>query len=148
MPIPDLDEEGFLPAGVHDCSLAEIGDRFGRFQRSDQRCRLFAKLDAYVSETGRVGLIAELVVDGSFVTGKPEPNDVDLVIALDPGIDLGADFPPYQYNLISKRMVKRLYGFDLLVAVAGTAIHRDYVEFFQQVRGQPGRRKGVLRVIP
>jgi hypothetical protein len=102
MPIPDLDEEGFLPAGVHDCSLAEIGDRFGRFQGSDRRCRLFEKLDAYVSETGRIGLIAELVVDGSFVTGKPEPNDVDLVIALDPGIALGADFPPCQY-LYSRR---------------------------------------------
>jgi hypothetical protein len=44
MPIPDLDQGGFLPPGVHDCSLEEIGERFARFQVSDRRMRLFDKL--------------------------------------------------------------------------------------------------------
>jgi hypothetical protein len=148
MPIPDLDSDGFLPEGIHDCSLDEIGARFGRFQVSDQRCRLFQKLREYISEARKIGLIAEFIVDGSFVTDKPEPNDIDLVIVLVPSRVLEADLPPYQYNLISKRMVRRIYAFDVLVALSGTKLHGDYIDLFQQVRGQPDRRKGILRVIP
>ncbi len=50
MAIPSLDSEGFLPVGVHDCTLDEIGARFGTFQRSDRRPQLFARLQAFVAE--------------------------------------------------------------------------------------------------
>jgi len=41
MPIPDLNEDGLLSEGVHDCTLDEIGARFGRFQVTDRRIQLF-----------------------------------------------------------------------------------------------------------
>jgi len=44
MPIPELDARGLLPEGIHPCSMSEIAQRFGRFQRSDRRCRLFERL--------------------------------------------------------------------------------------------------------
>ena len=31
MPIPKLNERGFLPHGIHECALSEIKDRFGKF---------------------------------------------------------------------------------------------------------------------
>jgi hypothetical protein len=30
-----------LPEGIHDCTLDEIGARFGRFQTTDRRVHLF-----------------------------------------------------------------------------------------------------------
>jgi len=50
MPIPDYDEHGLLPPGVHSCTLAELKERFGRFSTSSQRLELFAKWEQYVQE--------------------------------------------------------------------------------------------------
>ena len=37
MPIPALNPEGFLPAGIFDCTLPELRDHFGTFQTSGHR---------------------------------------------------------------------------------------------------------------
>ncbi len=44
MPIPPLDDLGFLPEGVHACSLDEVEERFGCFQTVDRRIYLFGKV--------------------------------------------------------------------------------------------------------
>jgi predicted nucleotidyltransferase len=90
--------------------------------------------------------VVELIVDGSFVTGKPDPSDVDLVVVLAGTHDLTRDLRPYEYNVVSKRRVRQAYRFDILVVLAGSRACAEYAEFFQQVRGQPQRRKGILRV--
>jgi hypothetical protein len=146
MPIPDLNEQGFLPRGIHDCTLAEISERFARFQESDQRIRLFAMLQSFVAEARKSGFVVELIIDGSYVTAKPKPNDVDLVVVLASAHDFGADLRPFEYNIVSKRRVRKTYRFDILVAVEGSQACAEYTEFFQQVRGEPELRKGILRV--
>src|ERR1043166_45451 len=146
MPIPDFDERGFLPAGVHDCTLAELKARFGVFQDSDRRPKLFAQLESFVAEAEAARLVQWLVVDGSFVTAKPDPNDIDLILVVASGHDFTADLSPAEYNVLSKQRVRRRYGFDLLVARAGSIEHDRWVEFFQQVRLESGRRKGIIRL--
>jgi hypothetical protein len=91
-------------------------------------------------------LLEAVLVDGSFVTATPEPNDIDIVVVVSANHDLAADFQPSEYNVLSKRRVNRRFGFDLLVARAGSEEYRRYVGFFQQVRLEPGRKKGILRV--
>ena len=148
MAIPNLDLDGFLPEGVHECSLVELEERFGRFQRSDRRSALFAKFVEYLGEVRASGLATFVIVDGSFVTAKPEPNDIDLVLVLSAAHDLTAELRPFEYNALSRRMVRKRYGFDLLSARAGSQELDEYIEFFQQVRGDPDRRKGLLKVLP
>jgi hypothetical protein len=75
MPIPDLNENGLLPEGVYDCTLDEISAQFGQFQTTDRRVRLFERLRMLVEEERQAGLAIEMIVDGSFVTDKPEPYD-------------------------------------------------------------------------
>src|SRR5262245_4370530 len=99
MAIPDLDADGFLPAGVHDCSVDEIKDRFAQFQGSDRRFRLFEKLESFMNDARATGFVAELIVDGSFVTAKPAPSDVDLVVVLAANHDLSCDLRPLEYNV-------------------------------------------------
>jgi hypothetical protein len=146
MPIPSLDETGFLPEGVHDATLPEIGATFGRFQTSDQRMRLFDRLQEYVRQLKSTDLAAALIVDGSFVTDKDRPWDIDLIVVLRKGHDLTAELRPFEYNIVSRRRVQRAFAFDLLVAREDSPEYDEYIEFFQRIKGQEGR-KGLLRVL-
>lgn len=146
MPIPDLDGAGLLPPGIHDCTADEVRDRFGRFQTTDRRCRLHEKLDTFIREAVQTGMVCELVIDGSFVTAKPDPGDIDLIVVLAQSWDFSTELRPFEYNVLSKRQVRKLYSFDILVAPRASAVYDEYVAFFQQVRGDPDRRKGILRV--
>lgn len=146
MPIPDLDEDGFLPGGVHDCSIDEIGEAFGRFRRTSQRPTSFGNLMSFYEELRQSGLIQALIVNGSFVTAKEEPNDIDLLVVLRAKHDFSAQLSPTGYNLLSRRRVQRRYHFDVLVARSGSAEYDEYCGFFQQVRGNPERQEGILKV--
>lgn len=146
MAIPPLNEHGWLPDGIHDCTLQEAAQQFGTFQRSDRRPQLWAKFIEFMREAQECGLVEAVLVDGSFVTAKPAPNDIDLILVMPLGHDFSADFQPSEYNVLSKRQVNRRFGFDLLVARVDSEEYRRYVGLFQQVRLEPGRRKGILRI--
>ena len=144
--IPPFDHNGCLPEGIYDCAVEEVSKRFGSFQSSDWRARLWAKFTEFLREAKACGLIEAVLLDGSFVTAKPDPNDIDLILIVPGNHDFSADFQPSEYNVLSKRQVSRRFGFDLLVARAESEEYRRYVEFFQQVRLEPGRKKGILRI--
>ena len=148
MPIPALDERGMLPPGLHNCTLDEIRERFGRFQRTDRRPNLFENLEHFAGEARSAGIVAWLLVDGSFVTAKPDPNDIDLVVVIDDDFDLAATLRPAQYNVVSRRQVRKRYKFNVLAAREGSPELEEYIAFFQQVRGDPDHEKGVLRLAP
>src|SRR5579862_4807221 len=146
MPIPAFDKDGFLPQGVHDCTFDEVKARFGAFQGSDRRPQLFQKLENLLRECRAAQLGQWLLVDGSFVTAKTDPNDIDLVLVLFRHFDVMADLPPLQYNLISKRAVQKRFGFDMIAVREESVEYAEAVNFFAQVRGAPTARKGILRI--
>ena len=80
--LPDFDEEGDLPRGIHRCTIEEVASRFG--QGSPEREAGASELVEFV-EWARGAGIRRLIVDGSFVTSKQAPNDVDVAIL--PGED-------------------------------------------------------------
>ena len=82
--IPDFDERGYLPAGVHLASLDEIEARFGR--QSEVRRAQMESLRWLVELAKKAG-VQRLIINGSFVTERLEPNDVDCVLLT------GPDFP-------------------------------------------------------
>jgi len=146
MPIPALTADGLLPVGVFDCTLAEVQTRFGSFQESDARPKLFGKLEELMTTMQRCGLFEQLVLDGSFVTGKPSPNDIDLVAVLRPGHDFERDLPMSEYALVSRAMLRRQFGFDIIVAERKSQLYKTYTEFFSRLRENPEARKGLLRL--
>jgi hypothetical protein len=99
-----------------------------------------------MSEVIDSDLIDAVLVDGSFVTAKAAPNDIDLVLVVSANHDFTSDLQPRVYNVLSKRRINRRFGFDLLVARADSEEYRRYVGFFHQVRLEPGRKKGILRI--
>ena len=73
MSIPERNPQGLLPPGIHDCTLEEVGQRFGCFQWSDRRPNLYKRLLEYVRELQGAKIAEALLLNGSFVTGKPNP---------------------------------------------------------------------------
>jgi len=148
MPIPELNENGFLPEGIHEASIEEVRERFGRFQRTDRRPALFTKLSTYLAEVRASGLVVAVILDGSFVTAKGEPSDIDLILVMRPDHDDRADLRPFEYNAVAKHVVRRRYRFDVVRAREGSDEYEQAVRFFQLAKGPSGLRKGVIKVIP
>jgi hypothetical protein len=107
---------------------------------------LFDRLALFVAEARAADFAGSLLVDGSFVTGKPDPNDIDLVLVLPSSHDLSVDLPASQYDLVSKKRVQKRFRFDIVVARENSIEYERAVAFFQQIRGEPALRKGVLRL--
>src|SRR3569833_690458 len=76
MPIPDWNEFGILLFGIHACEIADIEDRFGF---NPHRSDLIKGLERTLDWLGTMPPIDGLIVDGSFVTDKDRPGDIDAV---------------------------------------------------------------------
>ena len=86
MRLPDFTEKGDLLPGVHAASLQETMSRFGA--GSAQRRLLALRLERIYHLAIQTGHLARFVVFGSFVTAKPEPNDVDVFMVMDDNFDV------------------------------------------------------------
>src|SRR5690348_13204683 len=75
--IPDFDDNGYLPVGIHPAGLGEIAARFG--QEPELRRVQIESLHWLVDLAKRVG-VQRIIVDGSFVTDKWEPNNIDCAL--------------------------------------------------------------------
>jgi hypothetical protein len=146
MPIPPFNEIGLLPEGIFDCTLSETRTRFGSFQQTDQRPRLFLRLEELFEAMQRSGLFQFLIVDGSFVTTNPTPKDVDLIAVLKPGHNFERDLLMSEYSLVSRSLLRRRFGFDVMIAERDSRLYKTYIEFFEKVRELPNSRKGLLRL--
>lgn len=86
MPLPPIAETGDLPQGVHHASLREVLNRFG--QSTHQRKLVGIRLRRVYELVAATGQMSRCIVFGSFVTGKSEPNDVDLFFLMDDSFEL------------------------------------------------------------
>jgi hypothetical protein len=144
--IPAFNEHGCLPEGIYDCTMEEAAERFGVFQSSDRRPRLWARFTEFIRQLKEGGFVDTVIVDGSFVTAKPAPSDVDLVLIVASSHDFSADLPPAHYGLLAQRRVRRRFGFDIVVVKDGSENIELAIAFFQQVKQRPGVKKGILRI--
>jgi len=135
-----------LPPGIYDCTLQEIRHRFGSFEGTELRPRLFAKLEELVKAMKRSGIFEAVLIDGSFVTAKAVPNDIDLIAIVPAEHSLERELSVSQYALVSRALLRKRFGFDVIVARRDSVLYRSYVEFFSRVREIPHLRKGLLRL--
>jgi len=86
VPLPPIAETGDLPQGVHYASLQEVLNQVG--QATIQRKLVGMRLRRVYELAAATGQLRRFIVFGSFVTAKPEPNDVDLFLLMDDTFDL------------------------------------------------------------
>lgn len=131
--LPEFDRNGYLPPGIHRCSVEEISARFG--SGSEEREAEIAELLRFVEAARAVGL-KRLLVNGSFVTSKIAPIDVDLVILP------GPDYPRDGQRLENS---ETLWPFLQIVVAADDA---DFEAWGRQFGTDRKRRpKGVIEVV-
>ena len=82
--IAEFNDEGYLPAAIHRAFMEEIAARFG--QESELRRVQMESLGWLVDLAERAG-VPRIILNGSFVTDRLEPNDVDCALMI------GEDFP-------------------------------------------------------
>lgn len=80
--IPNFANEYYLPDGEYKCTIEEIEERFLFSETRQQRWNNFKlMLDRMIE----LGLKPEsLIINGSFVTKREEPGDVDFAALISP----------------------------------------------------------------
>jgi len=149
--IPDLDEiTGALPPGDHSATLAEISKRFGVTRR---RVWLLEGLYRAVHAFWEAG-IEEIVIDGSFCTGKPDPGDID-GYWVEPDAEVYDRIDPYWIDfelILVPHLRKRKWrmwsehGVEFFIHPEMQAQPgMDFPDFFRRDRN--GKARGVIRVV-
>ena len=82
---PEFDRNGDLPVGVHKATLLEVIQHFG--SGTLQRQTVARRLERIYNLAHGTSQLARFIVFGSFVTDKPEPNDVDIFMLMEDTFD-------------------------------------------------------------
>lgn len=138
--IPALDDNGNLPAGVHEASWQEIIDRFGG---TNHRLRLLSGLRMALDSLKRAGC-KTVYLDGSFVTSKQVPNDFDGCWDVD-GVNPNL-VDPVLLDFTNGRAAQKAKFFGELFPVqiqGGPSI--TFLIFFQRDR-DTGEAKGIIAI--
>jgi hypothetical protein len=141
MPIPPLQDDGLLLPGLYLADINEIEERFG--QSTPQRQMLFERLRMFVDMARHCGAL-RMFVNGSFVTAKPEPSDVDVVIWLNTHylelLDNNDDIATRLKKMFDTRVPK-----DALLAT-DEQDWNGWVWFFSGLRENPFKQKGLVEI--
>lgn len=109
--IPPFDDNGNLPPGVHHVHLSDIEKRF---TWTEKRKELFQGLTEAVVNLSFAGVLL-LYIDGSFITSKDDPSDVDGCWVWNPGVNYQLLDPVLTDRKPPREKMKQKYGVDLLV---------------------------------
>ncbi len=147
MPIPSLTEGGELPPGIYHATINELETLFGV---TNQRRRLLMNGLKSALALLRDGGVSKVFIDGSFISNKLEPSDVDgcwSTIGVDP-LKLDPRFWDYadlEDLKLKKQSLRQEFGIDFFIAElveAGSGKH--FPDFFQTNRN--GEAKGIIEV--
>ena len=147
MPIPQFNVFGWLPPGVHDCTVPEIE---AVLCRTGRRRALMNGFLACLREEIRPRFHEPIFVDGSFVTTEDEPHDIDIAVDLD-NSPADRKWSGQVFTRIHQERLHRDYGVDFWVNLP--ELGANFLEFFQYTttdRGEPREKtkylKGILRL--
>jgi hypothetical protein len=144
MPLPPLSPEGELPEGVHRASLEEVLQRFGH--GTVQRQAVSARLRRVYELALQTGKLERFVIFGSYVTAKPEPNDVDIILVMRDDFT-GREYDPDIFPVFDHLRAQIDLGASLFVIRPSFIFNESVDEFLAhwQVKRDSGQR-GIVEV--
>jgi hypothetical protein len=140
--IPAFRLDGYLPEGLHRADEIEVTFRFG--SATPRRRRLVLRLRRWLDLARQIG-VRRFLVDGSFVTAKPDPNDIDAVIFLPTDFQLQVQRDLDAALDLEQMLLTR--SPEELFAAEDETDWNDWFEFFSRTREADGRRKGLVEII-
>lgn len=144
MALPSLNDHGELPLGVHQASLREVLERFG--VGTVQRIAVGLRLERVYALVRRTASVRRFVVFGSFITDKPDPNDVDLFLLLEDSFDAsrlaGEALLLFDHSTAQAHFGASVFWLRRMAAWEG---EQAAVEYWQIKRG--GGQRGIVEII-
>jgi hypothetical protein len=137
MAIPDFTDRGVLPAGVHECTLLEAQ---AALCSNDRRTTIWNGLLSFLGWANHLPEPTAYLIDGSYVTDKPLPSDVDVVVDITHCSENEHQqwFSAWEQ---SHGHVKQTYDVDFYPFVVG--VTNDFSAFFQYIRVEEALRRGI-----
>lgn len=147
----DKEHPPLLPNGFKDIREEDLHEEFVRpfNDGADHRCNLLIGFGNFLDEFKKLGLKAEVWIDGSFATHAPDPSDVDVVFYFSPSaIDQLTSEKKEKFERLfqSRKFMKNLYLVEVFYAEIGNEV--DYAEW-RQVFGTSYDKtapKGIFRL--
>ena len=144
MVLPELTDTGELPLGVHPATLQETLERFG--VGHPQRISVGERLERIYRVAAATGHLARFVIYGSFVTDKPQPNDVDVILVMDDSFDgdtlHGESALLFDHAAADVHFGASVFWLRRLSAMGG---EQPMVEYWQAKRG--GGQRGIIEIV-
>ena len=136
--IPSFTASGLLPEGIHEASWSEVESSLGE---TATRKRLLNGLLAGLRALKAAGC-TRAYVDGSFVTAKPQPGDID--VCYESGnMDFSLLEPTLKDFSNRRAAQKAKYGCEFFEAEAEAVPDGTlYLDFFQMTKD--GNKKGII----
>jgi len=137
--IPEFNKYGNLPGGIYKSSITCIENKFGI--SSEKRILLFNNYQIFLELLSPFKKnIKRIILDGSFVTSKESPGDIDCIVI----IENNFRFTPE----IVKKLCdsKKLYNIHLFMfEEKNIGSYRKILNFFSKDRDL--KPKGIVEVI-
>lgn len=137
--LPKLNEDGFLPEGIHPATLEEIEEAFG--SRNPKRRELMTLLKEALKNLKAAG-VEKVWLNGSFISGKDDPGDIDGCWEYTPKLDFNIIDPAFlnpPYTLRKK--------FKMELFIEGTEAGPEGMPwkiFFQNRKDNIQKKKGIV----
>ena len=144
MPFPNLNHEGELPEGVHKATIDEVVAQFG--SGTLQREIVTAHLQRIYQLAKDTNNLQRLLIFGSYITAKPEPNDIDVVLIFDDDFDITACSEEVK-ELLNHQQAEAEFGASIFWIRPSLLFLETLEEFIEgwQIK-RDGTRRGIIEV--
>jgi hypothetical protein len=146
MPFPAFNQAGDLPPGIYQATLDEVKEQFGNGGTKRQLCT--RRLLHIYSLAQRSGHLQRFILFGSYITAKPEPNDVDIILIMDDLFRLDTS-PSETRGLFEHAIAQARYGASIFWVRPSLLLAETMDEFvaYWQIK-RDGSKRGIVEVVP
>ena len=142
--LPKLNADGELPPGVHLVEWSEFESSFGT--SSSRRLWLIARLRNVLELASSAGYLRRVFVWGSFVTAKPAPKDLDILLIMSEDFEVD-HMPAGAKSIFDSTQAKLLFESDVFWARAsiGSEVLDLWLDTYQTSRNF--RKRGIVELV-
>lgn len=150
--LPPFNYHGYLPEGVHDTTLEALRERM---VFNAERAVLWGRLTEFIGWARSTGSFSHAYIDGGFITNKPVPEDIDVIL------QTRVRYGPEAFTAMEPFFAR---GIEEIYSTYSVHLHfwcegfpgglSDFRRFFQYLRPQDaaprglreGAKKGIVRI--
>jgi hypothetical protein len=140
---PEYNDCGDIPEGIHAATLADV---FHHFTHTPRRVVTARRLERIYRLARSTGHHARLIIFGSFITSKIEPNDVDIFLLMDDLFDVRQVLPDaslvFDHAAAQNRLGASVFWIRRAAALGG---EEATISHWQLKRD--GGKRGIVEVV-